>query len=114
MLTKLTSAQNAAEVQNFDESWMEDFVQKLSSFDRQMNEAVVQSGILKCIAKGALGREGKRHDSAHAIEPCKGSIVRRLGIGLLFIMSPLRESFAFSELLQALYSGECFSHTAAG
>ncbi len=64
MLTGFLCAQNAAEVQDFDASWMEDFVQKLSSFDRRMNEAVVHSGILTGIPKGALGREGDIHSSA--------------------------------------------------
>ena len=51
--------QNAAEADDFDEPWMKDFVQKLSGFDSRMNEAVITSGILKHIPKGALGREGK-------------------------------------------------------
>ena len=64
MLTRLLTAQNAAEADEFDESWMKDFVQKLSSFDCRMNDAVISSGILKHIPEGALGREGEIQKSA--------------------------------------------------
>ena len=66
MLTRLLLPQNAAEAQEFDEQWMEGFVQGLSSFDRRMNEAVVHSGILKHIPKGALGQKGEPSNLARS------------------------------------------------
>ena len=50
--------QSAAEGGEFDSIWVEDFVDKLSRFDRRMNQAVIDSGILSHIPQHALGREG--------------------------------------------------------
>ena len=50
--------QSAAEGGEFDSIWVEDFVDKLSRFDRRMNQAVIDSGILSHIPQHALGHEG--------------------------------------------------------
>ena len=50
--------QNATEGDDFNPTWMADFVKKNSSFDKGMNQAVIDSGILKHIQKDALGRAG--------------------------------------------------------
>ena len=62
--------QNAAEAEEYNEAWMQDFVQKLSAFDQRMNTAVIDSGILKHIPKDALGRAGESHivSASHAAQ----------------------------------------------
>jgi len=39
---------------------MADFVEKNSSFDKHMNQTVIDSGILKHVQKDALGRAGAK------------------------------------------------------
>ena len=55
---RLASVQSTAEGGDFDSIWVEDFVDKLSRFDRRMNQAVIDSGILSHIPQHALGHEG--------------------------------------------------------
>lgn len=71
VLTQCLSMQNAVVAEEFDMPWTQDFVEKLSAFDRRMNQAVIDSGILKGIPHDALAREGDpmRHHPAHPLEP---------------------------------------------
>ncbi|KAK9904248.1 hypothetical protein WJX75_007665 [Coccomyxa subellipsoidea] len=43
----------------FDMTWMAEFVDELSSFDRRMNTAVIDSGILAGVPANALARKGR-------------------------------------------------------
>lgn len=65
---RLASVQSAAESGEFDSIWVENIVDKLSRFDRRMNQAVIDSGILSHIPQHALGQEGwnaQRNLSSH-------------------------------------------------
>lgn len=42
-------------------SWLAEFVDDLSEFDRAMNKAVTDSGILKHVPRRALAKEGVHH-----------------------------------------------------
>jgi hypothetical protein len=42
----------------FDMVWAAEFLDELADFDRLMNRAVVESGILRHIPRNALGRAG--------------------------------------------------------
>ncbi len=42
----------------FDMTWMAEFVDELSSFDRRMNTAVIDSGILAGVPTNLLAKQG--------------------------------------------------------
>ena len=48
----------AAAQRPFDMSWLAEFVDDLSEFDRAMNKAVTDSGILRHVPRRALAKEG--------------------------------------------------------
>ena len=50
--------QNVTESDDFNMAWMENFIEASATFDSRMNEAVVDSGILRHIPRAALAKEG--------------------------------------------------------
>jgi len=42
----------------YDAAWVDGFVERLSEFDARMNQAVVDSGVLAGVSRGALARAG--------------------------------------------------------
>lgn len=50
--------QNVTESDDFNAAWMENFIEASATFDRRMNQAVIDSGILRHIPRPALTKEG--------------------------------------------------------
>ena len=50
--------QNVTESDDFNVAWMDQFTEASATFDRRMNQAVVDSGILRHIPRAALAKEG--------------------------------------------------------
>lgn len=43
---------------SYNAAWVDAFVERLSRFDARMNQAVVDSGVLAGVPRGALARAG--------------------------------------------------------
>lgn len=54
----MVHATQGEEARPFDMGWVAEFVDELSGFDRLMNKAVTDSGILKHVPRFVLAREG--------------------------------------------------------
>ena len=48
----------------YDAAWVDGFVEQLSEFDARINQAVVDSGVLAGVPRGALARAGARRAPA--------------------------------------------------
>ena len=50
--------QNVIESDDFNTAWIEEFIDASAMFDSRMNQAVIDSSILRHIPRAALAKEG--------------------------------------------------------